>query len=90
MTRVVYTLASDPQRGTADSRPSHPFVAPGLCFTAGNALVVREGELLADVQEMITAYQALIAQRHRERDGPRWAVAAGGDGAVGGGVRSIP
>ena len=29
-----------------------------------SALITREGELLADVQEMITAYQALIAQRH--------------------------
>ena len=28
------------------------------------ALIAREGELLADVQEMITAYQALLAQRH--------------------------
>ena len=27
-------------------------------------LIVREGELLADVQEMMTAYQALLAQRH--------------------------
>jgi hypothetical protein len=31
------------------------------------ALIVREGELLADVQEIVAAYQALIAQRHRER-----------------------
>ena len=29
-----------------------------------SALITREGELLADVQEMIAAYQALIAQRH--------------------------
>ena len=29
-----------------------------------SALIAREGELLADVQEMITAYQALLAQRH--------------------------
>ena len=29
-----------------------------------SALIAREGELLADVQEMITAYHALIAQRH--------------------------
>ena len=29
-----------------------------------SALITREGELLADVQAMITAYQALIAQRH--------------------------
>jgi hypothetical protein len=29
-----------------------------------SALIVREGELLADVQEMITAYQTLIANRH--------------------------
>jgi len=28
------------------------------------ALIARERELLADVQEMIAAYQALIAQRH--------------------------
>ena len=28
-----------------------------------SALITREGELLADVQEIITAYQALIAQR---------------------------
>ena len=28
-----------------------------------SALITREGELLADVQEVMTAYQALIAQR---------------------------
>jgi hypothetical protein len=29
-----------------------------------SALITREGELLADVQTIITAYQALIAQGH--------------------------
>jgi hypothetical protein len=30
-----------------------------------SALITREGELLADVQAMITTWQALIAERHQ-------------------------
>jgi len=31
-----------------------------------SALIVREGEILTAIQEVIAAYQATIAQRHRE------------------------
>ena len=48
-----------------------------------SALVTRERAILTEVQEVMAAYQATIAQRHRERDAAREPAAGGDEGDIG-------